>query len=86
MSIALLRWQQLLGFSDDQAAQQVGLSVGEFRRQRVVGPSRQTALLAVLIVPQPNLATIAAAAANLDRIPTRPDHSDAVPDLCSDWS
>jgi len=64
----LQRWQQLHGFSDDVAAQHLGLALGEFRRQRVVGPSRQTALIAVLVsVYRPDLTKIRAALADLAR-------------------
>jgi hypothetical protein len=66
----LQRWQQLHGFSDDVAAQHLGLALGEFRRQRVVGPSRQTALIAVLVsVYRPDLTKIRSALADLARPP-----------------
>jgi hypothetical protein len=84
MSNALLRWQQLLGFSDHQAAQHVGLELGEYRRQRATRPSRQTALIACLIaLYRPDLSKIHQALADLARPPAR---SEEVPDLSSDWS
>jgi hypothetical protein len=67
---ALLRWQQLQGFSDDQAAQHVGLELREYCRQRATRPSRQTALLAVLVaVYKPDLTKIREALADLARPP-----------------
>ena len=90
---ALQRWQDIHGFSDDEAAQHLGLSLGEFRRQRVVGASRQTTLLAILVaLYRPDMAKLAATAASLTRLPTRPEETtpEARPvfstDLCSDWS
>jgi hypothetical protein len=72
MSNALLRWQQLLGFSDDQAALHLGLSVGEFARQRAARPSRQTCLIAILVqLYKPDLTKIGAALADLARPPGR---------------
>jgi hypothetical protein len=67
---ALRRWQDLERLTDDQAAKALGLELGEFRRQRTVGASRQSALLALLIsLYQPNLELIAATAATLDHRP-----------------
>jgi hypothetical protein len=67
---ALLRWQQLQGFSDDQAAQHVGLELREYCRQRATRPSRQTALLAVLVaVYKPDLTKIREVLADLARPP-----------------
>jgi hypothetical protein len=85
MSNALLRWQQLLGFDDDQAALHVGLEPSEFRRQRSTRPSRQTALIACLVaVYKPDLTKIHQALADLARPPTRSE--EAGPDLSSDRS
>jgi hypothetical protein len=63
---ALQRWQQLLGFSDEQVAQHLGLEVREFARQRATRPSRQTALIAWLItLYRPDLSKIHQALADL---------------------
>jgi hypothetical protein len=85
MTKPLLRWQEFLNFNDEQAASAVALSLGEYRRQLATKPSAQTARLCVLVaLYRPDIEVIASAAANLDRIPTRPE--DPPGDLCSTWS
>jgi hypothetical protein len=70
---ALTRWQALLGLADSEAAQQLGLELREYCRQKATRPSRQTALLAILIALfKPDMAAIAATAATLDRRPGQP--------------
>jgi hypothetical protein len=74
----LRRWQDCLGFSDEEAAQHVALEVSEYRRQRATRPSRQTALLAVLVtVYKPNLTKIRQALADLARLPSLPSEDPA---------
>jgi hypothetical protein len=81
----LLRWQRLLGFSDDQAALHLGLELREYRRQLATRPSRQTYLLAILVsLYKPDLTKIRAAVADLARPPA--GSKEATPDLSSDWS
>jgi hypothetical protein len=85
MSNALLRWQQLLAFSDEPAALHLALPLGEFRRQRSTGPSRQTALIACLVaLYKPDLTKIHQALADLARPPA--SSAEAGPDLSSDLS
>ena len=84
---ALQRWQQLLGFSDDQAAQHLGLELREYARQRATRPSRQTALIACLVaVYRPDLTKIRAALADLARPPAAVESEETTADLSSDWS
>jgi hypothetical protein len=65
---ALAAWQRFQGIDDHEAAQQLGLDLGEFCRQKATRASRQTALLAVLIALfQPDMGKIVAAAVALDR-------------------
>jgi hypothetical protein len=79
---ALATWQRFQGVDDHEAAEQLGLEVREFFRQRATRASRQTALLAVLIALfQPDTGKIAAAAAALDRRPAPP--KEVLSDLCS---
>jgi hypothetical protein len=67
---ALAKWQALRGLSDREAAAELGLELKEYCRQRATRPSRQTALLALLIALfKPDMAKIAATAAVLDRPP-----------------
>jgi hypothetical protein len=76
----LVRWQQFMRFDDSQAARQLALELGEYRRQRATKPSRQTARLAVLIaLYNPDIEAITAAAANLDRLPARSAETTADP-------
>lgn len=68
---ALARFEALQGLTDRETAELLGLELGQYRRQRTVGASRQTALLAILIALfQPNMELIAATAATLDRRPS----------------
>jgi hypothetical protein len=66
----LLAWQAFMRFNDQQAAEHLALSLGEYRRQIATRPTRQTARLCVLLaIHQPkNLEAITSAAANLDRL------------------
>ena len=67
MTSSLARWQRLKCLTDQQAANALGLSLGQFRKQKTAGPSRQTALLAILIcLFEPDMVAIAAAAATLN--------------------
>jgi hypothetical protein len=80
MSDALARWQRLPRFSDQQAAQHVGLELREYCRQRATRPSRQTALLAVLVsLYRPDLTKIHQALADLAR-PASPPIDETGPD------
>jgi hypothetical protein len=82
----LLRWQEFMRFNDEQAASALALELREYRRQLATRPSAQTARLCVLLVlyGPPDIAAITAAAANLDRLPARPE--DPAIAACSDWS
>jgi hypothetical protein len=91
----LLRWQEFMGFRDEQAASALALSLGEYRRQLSTRPTAQTARLCVLVaLYNPDLEAIASAAANLDRLPSPPNlvpaaapgSEDPAGDLCSTWS
>jgi hypothetical protein len=65
---ALARFQALQGLTDRETAEQLGLELKEYCRQRATRPSRQTALLAILIALfQPDMKAIAATATTLDR-------------------
>jgi hypothetical protein len=44
---ALARWQVLHHLTDHEAADQLGLEIKEYCRQRATRPSRHTALLAI---------------------------------------
>jgi len=80
---ALAVWQEHYGFSDAEAARQLGLNPSEFLRQRSTRPSRQTSLLALLVaIYKPDMAAIAEAAAELARPPRAEEPG---PDLSSDW-
>lgn len=61
---ALARFQALQGLTDRETAELLGLELKEFARQKPSRPSRQTALLCILItVFRPNMELIAATAA-----------------------
>jgi hypothetical protein len=87
-------WQAHYGYTDRQAAERLALPLGEFLRQRGTKPSRQTYLIAILTMYQPDMAAIAKAAAELGRPPARSSEdavstltiSEGTPDLTSDWS
>jgi hypothetical protein len=68
MTSSLSRWQRLLGLDDVDAAQQLGLELAEFYRQRAGGASPQSALLACLIaLYRPPMGLILATARTLVR-------------------
>jgi hypothetical protein len=83
----LLAWQGFMGFNDQEASEHLALSLGEYRRQLATRPTRQTARLCVLLaVYHPNLGAITSAAANLHRLPARPEETTPADELTSQWS